>query len=164
MRDNGLLSVGIKLMGVEGPKLLDDERHTQDFTGLSSPTFTTPDVIENVKLQKRLRQGLPGFYFLDPRDSHYLDAIMQGLYSRAQQQPAGGDLLEHLPYLMGEGQAMRFSRAPALRRAHAGAQGPRRRTTCATRWRGRWPSERWSSTSASSSRPTRIGCRSRARR
>ena len=83
MRDNGLLSVGIKLMGVEGEKLLDDERHTQDFTALSSPTFTTPDVIENVKLQRRLRQGLPGFYFLDPRDSHLLDAIMQGLYARA---------------------------------------------------------------------------------
>lgn len=112
IRDNGLMSLGIKLMGVEGPKLLDDEHHTQDFTGLSSPTFTTPDVIENVKLQKRLLQGLPGFYFLDPRDSHYLDAIMQGLYSRANSSPLEATYWSTTPYLMGEGQAMRFSVVP----------------------------------------------------
>ena len=112
MHDNGLLSVGIKLMGVEGPKLLDDERHTQDFLGLSSPTFTTPDVIENVKLQRRVRQGLPGFYFLDPRDSHYLDAIMQGLYSRANSSPLEATYWSTVPYLMGEGQAMRFAVHP----------------------------------------------------
>jgi len=112
MHDNGLMSVGIKLMGVEGPKLLDDEKYTQDFLGLSSPTFTTPDVIENVKLQRRLVQGLPGFYFLDPRDSHYLDAIMQGLYSRANSSPLEATYWSTVPYLMGEGQAMRFSLHP----------------------------------------------------
>ena len=47
-KDNGVLSIGIKLMGVEGEKLLDDERFTQDFTGISAPTFTTPDVAENL--------------------------------------------------------------------------------------------------------------------
>ncbi len=112
MRDNGLLSIGIKLMGVEGPKLLDDERHTQDFTGLSSPTFTTPDVIENVKLQRRVVQGLPGFYFLDPRDSHVLDAIMQGLYSRAYSSPLEARYWSTVPYLLGEGQAMQFQVHP----------------------------------------------------
>jgi hypothetical protein len=112
IRDNGLLSLGVKLMGVEGEKLLDDERHTQDFTALSSPTFTTPDVIENVKLQRRVLEGLPGFYFLDPRDSHYLDAIMQGLYSRANSSPLESMYWSTVPYLMGEGQAMRFSLHP----------------------------------------------------
>jgi hypothetical protein len=112
MRDNGLLSVGLKLMGVEGQKLLEDEQHTQDFTALSSPTFTTPDVIENVKLQRRLREGLPGFYFMDPRDSHYLDAIMQGLYARAQSSPLEATYWSTVPYLMGEGQAMMFSLYP----------------------------------------------------
>jgi hypothetical protein len=112
MRDNGLLSVGVKLMGVEGPKLFDDEQHTQDFTALSSPTFTTPDVIENVKLQRRLREGLPGFYFMDPRDSHYLDAIMQGLYARAQSSPLEARYWSTVPYLMGEGRAMMFSLTP----------------------------------------------------
>jgi len=112
MRDNGLLSVGIKLMGVEGPKLIDDEQHTQDFTALSSPTFTTPDVVENVKLQQRLVRGTPGFYFLEPRDSHLLDAIMQGLYSRANTSPLEVTYWSTVPYLLGEGQAMRFTLHP----------------------------------------------------
>jgi hypothetical protein len=112
MRDAGVLSVGIKLMGVDGPKLLDDERHTQDFTGISAPTFTTPDVIENVKLQRRVLEGLPAFYFLDPRDSHYLDAIMQGLWARAQSSPLEAEYWSCTPYLLGEGQAMRYSLHP----------------------------------------------------
>jgi hypothetical protein len=123
MQDNGLLSVGIKLMGVEGPKLLDDEQHTQDFTGLSSPTFTTPDVIENVKLQRRLLRGTPGFYFLDPRDSHLLDAIMQGLYSRANTSPLEVTYWSTVPYLLGEGQAMRFALHP---RSSARTRVPKR--------------------------------------
>lgn len=108
IRDNGLLSIGIKLMGVEGPKLLDDEKHTQDFTGLSSPTFTTPDVVENVKLQRWVLRELPGFYFLNPRDSHLLDALMQGLYSRANTSPLEVSYWSTVPYLLGEGQAMQY--------------------------------------------------------
>ena len=111
-RDNGILSVGIKLMDVPGPKLLDDERGTQDFTGISSPTFTTPDVVENVKLQRRLLQGLPAFYFLDPRDPHLLDAIMQGLYARMNTSPLEVSYWSCVPYLLGDGQAMRYAIHP----------------------------------------------------
>jgi pimeloyl-ACP methyl ester carboxylesterase len=111
-RDNGILSVGIKLMDVPGPKLLDDERHTQDFTGISSPTFTTPDLVENVKLQRRLLQGLPAFYFVDPRDLHLLDAIMQGLYARMNTNPLEVSYWSCVPYLLGEGQAMRYAIHP----------------------------------------------------
>ncbi len=114
-RDNGILSVGIKLLGVPGPKLLDDESGTQDFTGISSPTFTTPDVVENVKLQRRLLQGLPAFYFVDPRDPHVLDAIMQGLYSRMNSSPLEVSYWSCVPYLLGEGQAMRYAIHPRAR-------------------------------------------------
>ena len=110
--DNGILSVGIKLMDVPGPKLLDDEQRTQDFTGISSPTFTTPNVVENVKLQRRLLQGLPAFYFIDPRDSHMLDAVMQGLYSRMNTSPLEVSYWSCVPYLLGEGQAMRYAIHP----------------------------------------------------
>jgi len=41
--DVGFMSMSIKLMGVLGPKLLDDEKFTQDFFGISTPTFVTPD-------------------------------------------------------------------------------------------------------------------------
>jgi len=111
-RDNGILSVGIKLMDVPGTKLLDDERRTQDFTGISSPTFTTRDVVENVKLQRRLLQGLPAFYFVDPRDSHLLDAVMQGLYSRMNPSPLEVSYWSCVPYMLGDGQAMRYAIHP----------------------------------------------------
>jgi hypothetical protein len=112
MKDNGLLSIGIKLMGVEGPKLHDDEKHTQDFTGLSSPTFTTPNVVENVKLQEWVLRELPGFYFLNPKDSHLLDAMMQGLYSRANTSPLEVSYWSTVPYLLGEDQAMQYALHP----------------------------------------------------
>jgi hypothetical protein len=124
-RDNGILSVGIKLMDVPGPKLLDDEQRTQDFTGISSPTFTTPDVVENVKLQRRLLQGLPAFYFVDPRDSHLLDAAMQGLYSRMNTSPLEVSYWSCVPYLLGEGQAMRYAIHPrAKQRTRLPARPP----------------------------------------
>jgi hypothetical protein len=116
IKDNGILSIGIKLMGVEGEKLL-DERHTQDFTGISAPTFTTPDVRENAKLQRHLAAGTPIFYFLGPRDSHLLDAIMQGLYSRAQSSPLEARYWSCVAYLLGDGQAMHYSIRPASGRS-----------------------------------------------
>ena len=115
MRDNGILSIGIKLMDVPGEKLLDDERHTQDFTAISAPTFTTPNVIENAKLQRRLLQGVPAFYFVDPRDSHLLDAIMQGLYARANHSPLEVGYWSCVPYLLGDGQAMKYVIRPQSR-------------------------------------------------
>jgi len=114
--DNGIMSFGLKLMGVPGRKLIDDERFTQDFTGISSPTFTTPDVRANVQLQRRLGEGWPLLYFLDPRDSHVLDLVMQGLYSRTQHSPLEAAYYSCVPYLLGEGQAMRYALRPRSER------------------------------------------------
>ena len=47
--DVGFMSISIKLMGVEGPKLLDDERHTLRLFGVSTPTFVTPDTRANAR-------------------------------------------------------------------------------------------------------------------
>ena len=40
--DVGFVSMAIKMMGVPGPKLLDDEKPTQDFLTICTPTFVTP--------------------------------------------------------------------------------------------------------------------------
>ena len=48
--DVGFVSCAIKLMGVPGPKLLDDEKFTQDFLSICTPTFVTP----NVRRQRHL--------------------------------------------------------------------------------------------------------------
>jgi hypothetical protein len=112
IEDVGVLSIGVKVMGVPGPKLLDDERFTQDFTGISTPVFTTPDLRENAKLQAAIGRRLPLFYFIGP-DGHPLDALMQGLWSRTQTSPLETPYWSCVPYLLGEGQAMQYSFRPA---------------------------------------------------
>ena len=112
IEDNGILSIGIKLMGVEGPKLIDDERRTQDFTGLTSPTFTTPNIRENVKLQRTLFAGWPILYYLNPFDSHYRDGLMQSLYARVRANPLEARYWSCASYLLGEGQAMHYTVIP----------------------------------------------------
>ena len=111
IEDVGVLSIGVKVMGVPGPKLMDDERFTQDFTGISTPVFTTPDLRENAKLQAAIGRGLPLFYFIGP-DGHFLDSLMQGLWSRTQTSPLETDYWGCVPYLLGEGQAMQYSFRP----------------------------------------------------
>jgi hypothetical protein len=99
-------------MGVDGPKLMADEKYTQDFTCISAPTFTTPNVVENVKLQKYIGSGAPVLYFLHP--SHWLDAVMQGLFSRAHANPLELTYYSCVPYALGAGQAMKYSLVPAV--------------------------------------------------
>ena len=113
--DVGVLSFGIKLMGVPGPKLL-DEQFTQDFTGISTPTFTTPNVVENRKLQIAIRRGFPLFYFINPLDSHLLDGVMQGLWARTQRSPLETEYWSCVAYLLGEGRAMQYMLRPRSRR------------------------------------------------
>ena len=112
VEDSGILSIGMKLMGVPGEKLLPDEKATQDFTGISCPTFTTPNILENLKLQKQIYARTPVFYFLNPLDSHYLDMTMQGIYSRMNTSPFEVSYWSCVPYLLGEGQAMKYSVRP----------------------------------------------------
>lgn len=112
IEDVGVLSIGVKVMGVPGPKLLADERFTQDLTGISTPVFTTPDLRENAKLQAAIGGGLPLFYFIGP-DGHFLDSLMQGLWSRTQTSPLETPYWSCVPYLLGEGQAMQYSFRPA---------------------------------------------------
>jgi len=109
--DVGVLSIGVKVMGVPGPKLLDDERFTQDLTGISTPVFTTPDLVANAKLQAAIGRGLPLFYFIGP-GGHFLDALMQGLWSRTQTSPLETPYWSCVPYLLGEGQAMQYAFRP----------------------------------------------------
>ena len=50
--DVGFMSISIKLMGVPGPKLMDEEKFTVDMFGVSTPTFVTRDAKSNAHLQK----------------------------------------------------------------------------------------------------------------
>jgi len=107
--DVGFMSISMKLMGIPGPKLMDEEKWTQDMFGVSTPTFVTPDTRANAQLQLNSLQNAPIFYFLNLRESHVLDFIMQGLWTKTQSSPFEAPYFSCVPYLLGEGQAMQYS-------------------------------------------------------
>lgn len=107
--DVGFMSISIKLMGVPGPKLMDDEKYTLDMFGVSTPTFVTPDAKANAALQIQSVKNAQIFYFLNFHDSHVLDLIMQSLFIKTQSSPFEAPYFSCVPYLMGEGQAMQYS-------------------------------------------------------
>jgi hypothetical protein len=107
--DVGFMSISIKLMGVPGPKLMDEERFTQDMFGVSTPTFVTPDTRANAQLQVESLKNAQIFYFVNLRRPHILDLIMQGLWLKTQSSPFEAPYFSCVPYLLGEGQAMQYS-------------------------------------------------------
>jgi hypothetical protein len=107
--DVGFMSISIKLMGVSGPKLMDDEKFTLDMFGVSTPTFVTPDTKANAQLQSWSLKNAQTFYFVNFDRSHVLDMIMQGLWVKAQSSPFEAPYFSCVPYLLGEGQAMQYS-------------------------------------------------------
>lgn len=114
--DVGFMSISIKLMGVPGPKLMDEERFTQDLFGVSPPTFVTRDVRDNAQLQKESLKNASLFYFVNLHRPHLLDGIMQGLYIKTQSSPLEAPYFSCVPYLLGNGQAMQYSVWPKSRR------------------------------------------------
>ena len=114
--DVGFMSISIKLMGVPGPKLLDDEKSTVDFMGVSTPTFVTPDTNANAQLQIESFKNAQILYFINLHRSHILDFIMQGLWLKTQSSPFEAPYFSCVPYLFGEGQAMVFSVWPKTTR------------------------------------------------
>jgi hypothetical protein len=110
--DVGFMSISVKLMGVPGPKLMEEEKFTQDMFGVSPPTFVTPDTIANAQLQVESLKNAQIFYFLNLHRPHMLDFIMQGLWIKTQSSPLEAPYFSCVPYLLGEGQAMQYSFLP----------------------------------------------------
>jgi len=94
---------------------MDEEKFTQDFFGVSTPTFVTPDVKANAQLQIESVKNAPVFYFFNFRRSHVLDFIMQSLWIKTQSSPFEAPYFSCVPYLLGEGQAMQYSVWPRSR-------------------------------------------------
>jgi hypothetical protein len=116
IEDVGFMSISIKLMGVPGPKLMDEEKFTQDMFGVSTPTFVTPDVKANAQLQIESLKNAQIFYFVNLHRSHILDLIMQALWIKTQSSPFEAPYFSCVPYLLGEGQAMQYSVWPKSRK------------------------------------------------
>ena len=149
----GVLSIGAKLMGVPGSKLLDDERFTQDFMGISAPD------LHHARTSGRTRscrpaslKGTPLFYFIQPVRLASPGRDHAGrLWARTQTSPFETAYWGCAPYLLGEGRAMQYSFRPALAdpepRAPPAAAPPDhylRETMAATLARGRTSSSTFS--------------------
>ena len=113
--DVGFMSISIKLMGVPGPKLMDEEQHTLDMFAVSTPTFVTPDAKCNAALQRESVKNAQIFYFVNLHEPHLLDLVMQSLFIKTQSSPFEAPYFSCVPYLMGEGQAMQYSVWPKTR-------------------------------------------------
>jgi hypothetical protein len=117
--DVGFMSISIKLMGVPGSKLMEEEKFTQDMFAVSTPTFVTPDTVSNAQLQIESIKNAQIFYFVNLHRSHLLDLIMQSLWIKTQSSPFEAPYFSCVPYLLGEGQAMQYSVWPkSTRRTH----------------------------------------------
>jgi len=114
IRDVGFVSMAVKLMDVPGEKIMDEEKYTQDFITICTPTFVTPNTRENAKLQYWSLVDMPIYYFLNPKDPHLLDFFMQGLWNETQYNPLGQRYWSCTPYLLGEGQSMLYSFQPKI--------------------------------------------------
>ena len=117
--DPGFMSISVKLMGVPGEKLMEEEKFTVDMFGVSTPTFVTPDTKANAQLQKESVKNAQIFYFLNFHRPHVLDLIMQSLFIKTQTSPFEAPYFSCVPYLLGEGQAMQYSVWPkSKKRSH----------------------------------------------
>jgi len=124
--DPGFMSISIKLMGVEGPKLMDEEKFTIDWTAVCTPTFVTPDTKANAQLQLESMKNAQIFYFLNLRRPHVLDLIMQSLWIKTQSSPFEAPYFSCVPYLLGEGRAMQYSVWPKSKQKTPIPRLPRR--------------------------------------
>jgi len=112
IQDVGFGSMSLKIMDVPGPKMMDNEKYTQDMPCVVTPCFVTPDTKANAVLQDWSLRDMPIYYFINPFDSHYLDFMMQSLWNETQYNPLGQRYYSNIPYLLGEGQAMMYSYIP----------------------------------------------------
>ena len=116
IEDVGFMSISIKLMGVPGPKLMEEETFTQDMFGVSPPTFVTPDVKANAQLQIESLKNAQIFYFVNLHRPHILDLLMQALWIKTQSSPFEAPYFSCVPYLLGEGREMQYSVWPKSRK------------------------------------------------
>lgn len=113
--DVGFLSMSVKLMDVPGPKLSGDEKRTQDFLAVCTPTFVSGNARANAELHVQSYRLTPLFYFFDPRHTHILDFLMQALWNETQTSPLECQYHSCTAFLLGQGRAMKFSLRPRSR-------------------------------------------------
>ena len=131
------MSISIKLMGVPGPKLMDDEKLTQDMFGVSTPTFVTPDTKCERAAADRELQERADLLFPQPARSARPRPHHAGAVDQDAEQPVRGALLQlrALSARRGAGDAvLGLAEVDRSARRSRACRCARPTTTCARRW------------------------------
>lgn len=103
------LGLGIKLMNVDGEKLIANEKHTQDFLLISTNVEAVRTSKEFLKIVQASVSGSPMSYFFNPSDLH-IKEFMQVLASKKHHPtPLEIRYWSTTPYLFAEGNAVKYS-------------------------------------------------------
>ena len=112
--EDGVRGMAIKLTGVEGEKLLEDEKgeKTQDFLLISHNVLLVKDAADFLGLVRAASSGNVIWFFINPFDSHFRE---MGIFLDTNQ--AHPNLLDvryfsTTPYLYGPGRAVKYSARP----------------------------------------------------
>jgi Dyp-type peroxidase family len=105
--------LAIKLLGVEGPKFLRDETHTQDFLLVNAPAFFVRDAADYVELVRAQQAGSILRFFAGLRPPRLrLDELRNAVASlRAPVHPLADRYFSMTPYKLGP-HAIKFSVRP----------------------------------------------------
>ena len=107
--------MAIKLLGVPGPKLADDEKETQDFLLINSPVFFVRNAADYVEFSKASAAGKPFSFFIGWNPFrwrlHELRAAL-ALLRKKTANPLDIRYWSLTPYLMGESGPAKFSARP----------------------------------------------------
>jgi hypothetical protein len=127
-RKGDIHGMAIKLLGVEGEKVLEDERHatTQDFVMVDSPAFFIRNVADYVPFSEALRQvkrkspiGTVVFLAKLLFSSDYRFRMLKASLSKTPDSPLRIPYWSTTPYRLGPSAAIKFSAHPVLATAPA---------------------------------------------
>ncbi len=109
-----VLGMAIKLMDVDGEKLLEDEKDesTQDFLLISHPVLLVGNVKDFLKLTDSAINGGLFWFFLNPFDLHLKEIVIGLKALKRHANPLHTRYWSTTPYLFGPGQAVKYSAFP----------------------------------------------------
>lgn len=115
--DGDIRGIAIKLMGVKGEKLLEDEKtaETQDFLMINSPTLMVRNALDYVEFAKSTFDGNPVSFFakLDPDEWHFRELLITlKVLTKKIASPLLSRYWSTVPYLLGTGNAVKYSVIP----------------------------------------------------
>jgi hypothetical protein len=79
--------MAVKIMGVPGPKLQDDERETQDFLMINHPVFFVRDAKDYLGFQTAVASGRLWTWLLDPRHLFHETGIARSIQAKKMVNP-----------------------------------------------------------------------------